>query len=382
MVIESVKIKDIKPYENNPRINEESAKLVANSIKEFGFKVPLVLDKDNIIVCGHTRYKAANILNLKEVPCVMATDLTEEQIKAYRLADNKVAEFSEWDMDLLELEMDDILNIDMLEFGFESEEEQEEIKEEKELEEPPAVPYSKQQDIWILGKHRLMCGSSTEILDINKLLNKASIDLIHTDPPYGMNAVSKSNVLKERYGTDILGDDDNSVAIDSFKISRQIKATNEVWWGANYYSECLPSSECWIVWDKNNGTSDQTDCELAWATYRSVVRKFVKASEKTNRIHPTQKPTDLVLWIFEKFKNKGEVKTVLDLFGGSGVTLISCEMDNKINYTMEFDEKFVDAIVNRYVKYKDNNAEDVILIRNGKEYKFKDIKEQFYNDNI
>lgn len=200
MIIENVKIKDIKPYENNPRKNEESAKLVANSIKEFGFKVPLVLDKTNTIICGHTRYKAANILNLKEVPCVVATDLTDEQIKAYRLADNKVAEFSEWDMDLLELEMDDILNIDMLDFGFMEEVIKGEIEEEEEeeLQELPHTSYSKQQDIWILGEHRLMCGNSTEPLDINKLLNKAKIDLIHTDPPYGMNAVSKSSVLKKK----------------------------------------------------------------------------------------------------------------------------------------------------------------------------------------
>ena len=113
-------LKDIKPYEKNPRKNDNAVECVANSIKEFGFKVPIVIDKDNVIVCGHTRYKAAKKLGIENVPCIVADDLTDEQIKAYRLADNKVSELAEWDIDLLGEELDDIFNIDMSDFGFEN----------------------------------------------------------------------------------------------------------------------------------------------------------------------------------------------------------------------------------------------------------------------
>ena len=127
-------IKDIKPYEKNPRKNDSAVDAVANSISQFGFKVPVVIDKDNIIVCGHTRYKAAQKLGLEKVTCVVADDLTEEQIKAYRLADNKVSELAEWDIDLLGEELDDIFNIDMSDFGFDlSEDEEEQPTERKDL---------------------------------------------------------------------------------------------------------------------------------------------------------------------------------------------------------------------------------------------------------
>ena len=384
-------INKIIPYINNPRNNENAVDKVAGSIKEFGFKVPIVVDGGNVIVTGLTRLLAAKKLGLKQVPTIVADDLTDAQIKAFRIADNKVNEFAEWDMDMLKVEMEQLQELDFdlsltgfdeceLDLDFGDDEQQEYDEDSDVIEEPPVNPYSKRGDVWLLGKHRLMCGSSTDEADVKVLVDGCKIDFIHTDPPYGMNAVSKSSVLKEKYGTDILGDDDNSVAINSFKISRKLSADNEVWWGANYYSECLPSSECWIVWDKNNGTSDQTDCELAWATFRSVVRKFTKASEKTNRVHPTQKPVDLVLWLFEKFSNKGKFDNVLDLFGGSGVTLIAADVSDKKSFTMEYDEKFVDVIVKRYMTHKGNGGEDVKLIREDCVLEFKDIQEEFYGE--
>ena len=384
-----MKVEDLIPYINNPRNNENAVDKVASSISEFGFKNPIFVDKNNVVVNGHTRLLASKKLGLKEVPVIVIDDLSEAQIKAFRIADNKTSEYAEWNEELLKLELDqledmdfnlDELNIDYSDFNIEVELDNFEDRYDEEsdiIEELPKVPFSKQQDIWLLGKHRLMCGSSTEEKDVNKLLNNNNIDFIHTDPPYGMNAVSKSSVLKERYGTDILGDSDNSVAIKSFTLSRKLNASNEVWWGANYYSECLPSSECWLVWDKNNGTSDQTDCELAWATFRSVVRQFTKASEKTNRVHPTQKPIDLILWIFEKFYNKGKFDNVLDLFGGSGSTLIACDISNKNNFTMEYDSKFVDVIVKRYINHKQNNGEDVYLLRDGSKIPYSEIEEEF-----
>lgn len=346
------RLDELIPYDKNPRKNDEAVKYVAESIKQFGFKVPIVIDKNNVIVAGHTRYKASKKLKLDEVPCIVADDLTDEQIKAYRLADNKVAEKAEWDFDLLGAELDELFDFDMTVFGFDDVVEDDEIVvEEDEVPEvdEEAEPITQLGDIWQLGRHRLMCGSSTDKDDVLKLTDNNPIYLIYTDPPYGMNAVSKSGVLSKNYKTDIMGDDDNSVAISSFLLARELYAnTNQIWWGANYYTECLPSSECWIVWDKNNGASDQTDCELAWANFRSVVRQFTMASEKKNRVHPTQKPVKLFAEIVKKFDKNNNFKTVLDLFGGSGSTLIACEQMNRTCFTMELDPKYCDVIVKRW----------------------------------
>ncbi len=351
-------ISQIRPYEKNPRKNDGAVKYVVESIKNFGFKVPIVIDSKGVIVAGHTRYKAAKQLKLEEVPCIIADDLTEEQVKAYRLADNKVAEAAEWDFELLGEELENIFDIDMEAFGFDfSVEEEPEVEEDDFDEEPPKEPNAKPGDIYQLGKHRLMCGSSTSFEDVEKLLNGSHIDLIYTDPPYGMSAVSKSGVLAERYKTDILNDENNSVAIDSFNLcTAMFDGVKQVWWGANYYTECLPSSECWIVWDKNNGSSDQTDCELAWANFRSVVRQFTMASEKTNRVHPTQKPCKLFSDIVRKFDKNNEFDNVLDLFGGSGSTLIACEQMNKTCFIMELDPKYVDVIIERWEQFTGEKA--------------------------
>lgn len=352
-------IKDIKPYEKNPRKNDSAVDAVANSISQFGFKVPVVIDNDNVIICGHTRYKAAKKLGLEAVPCVVADDLTEEQIKAFRLADNKVAEQAEWDFDLLGDELADIFDIDMTDFGFDfAEEEEEEVEViEDEVPEVPTEPKAKLGDIYQLGRHRLMCGSATSFEDVDRLISDGRVDFINCDPPYGMNAVSKSGVLSEKYSGDIMNDDSNEVAIDSFNLcTTKWRDVKQVWWGANYYTECLPSSECWIVWDKNNGASDQTDCELAWTNFRSVVRQFTLASEKTNRVHPTQKPCKLLQQIFNKFDKKNEFNNVLDLFGGSGFTLMTCEQMGKNCYTMELDPKFVDVIIERWEQFTGQKA--------------------------
>ena len=190
MKIEYKNIDEIIPYENNPRLNDNAVDYVANSIKEFGFKVPIIIDKDNIIVAGHTRLKAAKQLGLEEVPVIKADDLTDEQIKAFRIADNKVSEKAEWDLDKLSIELQDI-NFDMSEFGFDDIEledltlEEEEIIED-EVPEVPEEPKAKLGDIYQLGNHRLMCGDSTKEQDVAKLMNGVKADMVFTDPPYGM----------------------------------------------------------------------------------------------------------------------------------------------------------------------------------------------------
>ena len=183
-------IDDLILYENNPRNNDGAVDAVAASINSFGFKVPIIIDKNNVVVCGHTRVKASKKLGMTEVPCIVADDLNEEQIKAFRLADNKVSELAEWDMDKLAEELKQI-DMDMLQFGFEDLESslerdvlEDEFDEEEEL---PVNPYSKKSDVFILGKHRLMCGDSTIKEDVDKLTDGKQADMIFTDPPYNVD---------------------------------------------------------------------------------------------------------------------------------------------------------------------------------------------------
>lgn len=344
-------VDSLKPYEKNARKHaDKDVDTIVNSIKEFGFDDPIgIWGEKNLIVEGHGRLLAAKKLGMEEVPCIRLDHLTDEQRRAYALAHNKTAEMSEWDADILGGELDDIFDIDMSEFGFELEgdEEPAEIIEDEVSED--VETRCNLGDIWQLGKHRLMCGDSTDVNVIDKLMDGTKADMVFTDPPYGMNAVSKSGVLSERYKTDIMNDDDNTVAIDAFGMASEFfKNAKQVWWGANYYTECLPSAECWIVWDKNNGASDQTDCELAWTNFRSVVRQFTMASEKTNRVHPTQKPVKLFAEIVKKFDKDNSMRNVVDIFGGSGSTLIACEQLNRKCYMCELDPHYCDVIIQRW----------------------------------
>lgn len=172
MQVQSMKIDEVKPYPNNPRNNDDGVEAVANSIKEFGWQQPIVVDKDNVIIVGHTRYKAAKKLGMKEVPVVVANNLTPEQVKAYRLADNKTGELTDWDMSLLDDELGDIADINMSDFGFDLDipEDKEEVQEDDFDEEVPEEPKSKLGQIYQLGRHRLMCGDSTKPEDVKKLV--------------------------------------------------------------------------------------------------------------------------------------------------------------------------------------------------------------------
>ena len=189
MNIVELSIHDLVPYENNPRNNIEAVEYVANSIEKFGFKVPIVVDINNVIVAGHTRYMASKKLGLETVPCIVADDLTEEQIKAFRLADNKVSEIATWDDELLAIELSDIVDIDMSDFGFLDVEldDIKEIEEDEGVEEVKTAKFIQSGDVIYLGNHRLMCGDSTNIEDVEKLMNGELADMCITDPPYNVN---------------------------------------------------------------------------------------------------------------------------------------------------------------------------------------------------
>jgi len=312
---------------------------------------------------------------MDEVPCLRLSHLTEAQRKAYVIADNKLALNAGWDDELLRQEiaelkdMDfdiDILGFDLDELSLlmDEPETSEGLTDEDAVPEVPEEPVTKLGDVWILGNHRLMCGDSTSIDAVETLMDEVVPDLIHTDPPYGMNAVSKSGVLSKSYKTDIIGDDNPDIAKDAFRLIYGLYPNSkQIWWGANYYCSALPDSECWLVWDKDNGQSDQTDCELAWANFRSVVRQFTRASEKTNRVHPTQKPVSLMEWIIKRFKLSA--KTIADFFGGSGSTLIAAEKHGLDAFIMEYDPKFCDVIINRW---QDFTGKQAILESTGKTY--------------
>lgn len=359
-------IADLIPYARNSRTHSDAqVAQIASSIKEFGWTNPVLLDGENGIIAGHGRVMAASKLGETEVPTIELSHMDDNQKRAYIIADNKLALNAGWDNEMLMLEVADLKDAgyDLGLTGFSLDELNdlnpeviEGLTDEDAVPEVPVEPKTKLGDIYQLGNHRLMCGNSTFIDDVEKLMQGTYPDLVHTDPPYGMNAVSKSSVLKKNYKTDILGDDNPDVAKDAFNLIYGLyPEAKHIWWGANYYCSALPDSECWLVWDKNNGQNDQTDCELAWANFRSVVRQFTQSSEKTNRVHPTQKPVSLMEWIIKRFKLSS--KTIADFFGGSGSTLIAAEKNGIQAFIMEFDPKFCDVIIQRWEDFTGKKAE-------------------------
>lgn len=383
MNIIEFKISEVKPYEKNPRKNDQSVDKVARSIEEFGFKVPLVIDKNNVIVCGHTRYKAAKKLGLDVVPCVVADDLTDEQIKAYRLADNKVGEDSLWDMDLLDAELSDIFELNMADFGFSLlEEEQEEVVEDGFEAELPEEPKSKLGDIYQLGNHRLMCGSSTDVSCVEKLIDNAKIELLLTDPPYNMG-YSGAGIIKQTTKNvkerikDIIDFDAHSISYiskmdigsvyiftskdlipDYFKIFEGWKFNILTWVKTNNPPMCnnnfLPDIEYLLYFHKskgrvwNNGLRPLDIYRKAYFSSRS------EGHEEAGDVHPTMKPLKI---LSDKIKiSSNENGNVLDLFGGSGSTLIACEQTRRNCYMMELDPKYVDVIIARWEKFTGEKA--------------------------
>jgi site-specific DNA-methyltransferase (adenine-specific) len=371
---------ELIPYENNPRDNDDAVDYVAESIKEFGFKVPIIIDKNNVIVAGHTRYKACKKLGINEVPCLVADDLTEEQIKAFRLADNKVAEIATWDFEKLDLELS-TLELDMELFGFEIIEDEEPVEatEDDYEVEVPEEPKAKYGDVYQLGKHRLMCGDSTSIDDVEKLMNGAKVDLLITDPPYNVNyegaTKDKLTIMNDKM------DNDNfrQFLLDAFTCADNVMkdgAAFYIWHadseGYNFRGACYDVGwtvrQC-LIWNKNSLVLGRQDyhwkhepCLYGWKDGAShnwygdrkqtTVLDFDRPSR--NAEHPTMKPIPLFDYQIQNNTKKGDI--VLDLFGGSGTTLMASEQNERSAYLMELDPKYVDVIINRWEQFTGQKA--------------------------
>jgi site-specific DNA-methyltransferase (adenine-specific) len=365
-----------------------------------------------VIVAGHTRYKASKKLGLKEVPCVVADDLTEEQIKAYRLADNKVSELAEWDFDLLGEELSDILDIDMCDFGFEAlddEEEKEAVEDEFEME-LPEEPRAKLGDVYQLGNHRLMCGDSTSITDVDRLMDGNKASLLVTDPPYNVNYEGTAGKIMN-----------DSMDNDSFRqflrdafttadVAMNDGAVFYIWHadseGYNFRGACYDVGwkvrQC-LIWVKTSLVLGRQDyqwkhepCLYGWKDgshfwnggrkerttitdfdifelrdkNKEELLKFIEQyccdnedietsiiyEEKPNKNadHPTMKPIKLLARSIRNSSKEND--NVLDLFGGSGSTLITCEQLNRKCFMMELDPKYVDVIINRWEQFTGKKA--------------------------
>ncbi len=364
MQIEYIATGELIPYANNPRHNDgEAVDRVASSIKEYGFKNPIIVDKENVIVAGHTRYKAAKKLNLDTVPVIKADDLTPAQIKAFRIADNKVAEYSSWDNELLSLELEELkeLDFDLDLTGFEDWEiesflntpEETEAKEDDYEVEIPVEPITKQGDIWRLGRHRLMCGDSTDKKTVEALMNGNKADMVMTDPPYGINAEKMTMGTGKRdfhRGED--WDNERPDISIVFDIAPLICI-----WGGNYFTDKLPITNDWLIWHKKNDGLSFSECEMAWTNFGVNCRHISHHWGNEKKQHITMKPLSVIEWAIERAKEKANV--IVDLFGGSGSTLIACEQLDRTCYIMELDPRYCDVIINRWETLTGKKAEKV-----------------------
>lgn len=379
MQIEQRDIEDLIPYARNSRTHsDEQTAQIAASIREFGFLNPVLVDGDNGIIAGHGRVMAARKLGMDTVPCVEVSHLTDTQKRAYIIADNKLALNAGWDNDLLAIELEE-LNIEGFDLdltGFTLEEIEglapevevlPGLTDEDAVPDVPEDPVTKLGDVWLCGKHRVMCGDSTSIDAVEKLMDGQKADMVFTDPPYGISIVGDGGkvggekLAKTGTYSPVAGDDSIDVAIGAIHLIATLDAKVEIIWGGNYYAAHLPNSSCWIVWDKQN-SGNFADCELAWTNQPTAVRKFehmwngmIKASEHgEKRVHPTQKPVALAEWCLDSYGEN--CTTVLDLFGGSGFTLIACENKGKSAFIMELSESYCDVIIKRWQAFTGQQA--------------------------
>jgi len=400
--IEYVDIERLIPYVNNPRNNKNAVDKVAGSIKEFGFKNPVIVDRDMVIVAGHTRLLAARKLGLKDVPVIRVEDLTPEQVKAFRIADNKVAEFAEWDAEMLAIEFEELrlADFDLELTGFDLDDINVLSKEEKEIiedefdEEPPEVPISNRGDIWLLGRHRLHCGDSTNEEDVKRLMDGNLAKMVFTDPPWNVNygAVKEGNeqgykprtIMNDFMGTDDFKEFMNG-AFKSMNMASENGAMTYVVMSAQEWGNMMltlaMNNYHWsstIIWNKDHLVLSRKDYhtkyEPIWYGWKEGSRLCPLEDRKQSDVwdidrptrsdeHPTMKPVELVAKAINNSSSPND--NVLDLFGGSGTTLIAAEQCDRKCFMMELDPRYCDVITKRYVTFKADSS-DVFLIRDGK----------------
>ena len=409
--IEYVPVEDIVPYKNNPRNNDKAVDIVEKSIKEFGFKNPVILDEKNEIIAGHTRLRAAKKLKMKEVPVIRAKDLTEDQVKAFRIMDNKSTEFAKWDLDLLKVEFG---SLKTLEFTGFSEAEIDKIVDPKEkFSMGNKEPKYKIElgDVYKLGDHRIICGDSTKEATYLKLIPKnVEIQCVFTDPPYGVSYSGTNNPNGRSWdiieGDDLRGDElydllygcflqlnqilikcgamyvfhassnqiifEKALNMAGFQVKQQLIWAKHHILGHSHYHWCHePMFYCsrsnenpeYFGTRCNKTTLNKIDPEtMTHEELKKFVNKIKEAStlweikkDSTKEyIHPTQKPTKLAQRAILNSTKKGQA--VLDPFGGSGSTLMACEERKRVCYTIELDPDFCSHIIERWENYTGKEA--------------------------
>ena len=389
-------LEKLKPYERNSREHSpEQIKRIAESMKTFGFTNPILVDGDNGIIAGHGRLSAAKELGLDKVPVIQLEHLTDEQRRAYIIADNRLAELSTWNNEILKSELSDLqeLGFDLELIGFDQEqlteimppEKSEPLTDEDAVPEVEDAPVVKRGDTWILGNHRLRCGDSTSAEDVALLMNGEKADMVFTDPPYGVSYVDSKG---RKIQNDELTDDKLEAFLASaFHAGVKFCSVNCAWfvWHADRFSTEFVSAlkksglrvRQQIIWVKGEGREGTAEVaapaiggshfrflhEPCWyaslgAPYNAGDRKtttvWTVTRQTTGTIHPTQKPVALIEIALENSSKQNHI--VLDLFGGSGSTLIACEKMDRNARLMELDEVYATAIIRRWQEYTGKDA--------------------------
>ena len=376
MQIVQRKILDLIPYINNSRTHsDEQIIQISSSIKEFGFTNPILTDGDNGVIAGHARLMAAKKLGMEEVPTIELSHLSEAQKKAYIIADNKLALNSGWDDARLAIEFAELEALDfdleltgfsldeIAAFDFDEGDETEGLTDPDEVPELPEEPVSKLGDVWLLGgKHRVMCGDSTKIEDVEKLMAGKKADVLLTDPPYGIKRDKGFEgfegfggfgkpIARRQYTDDWDNDRPSKECFDLLLLLTK----SAFIFGGNYFADHLPQGKHWIVWDKKNTMPTFGDAELIWT---NIERDSVKIKtfqfngllgKEKERFHPTQKPVELLVDLTNEYTEKNNI--ILDGFLGSGTTLIACEKTNRICYGMEISPHYTDVICQRFLDF-------------------------------
>ena len=389
-----VSVDKLIPYARNSRTHsDEQVTKIAASIKEFGFLNPVIIDGENGIIAGHGRVMAAKKIGLETVPVIEASHLTEAQRRAYVIADNRLALDAGWDEEMLRVEFAELeeLGFDLELTGFELgeiadleiDEPTEGLTDEDDTPEAPEQPVTVEGDVWLLGKHRLMCGDSTSIDAVEKLMAGQKADMVFTDPPYGVD-YDGGHKRREK----LANDDDVAMydlPIKNAYLASTDKAPIYLWFVERFAIDVLNGLHAagyqvrnWIVWNKNLAQfgafcaqykSKHEPCIYAfkkgkspnWCGPNNEVTVWDVKREPKNSFHPTQKPVELC----ERAMSNHSVGKILDLFAGSGSTLIACEKNNKTCFTMELDPKYCDVIIKRW---QDFTGKQAIHEETGKTY--------------